>query len=101
MRVGITVVNLGEVWYRFARLHSDLKADQAVHKLKALEVEVIEVDWALTRRAAAYKKLGGLSFADCYAAALAKHWGAMLVTGDPEFKHVEKEVQIRWIGGKK
>jgi len=97
LRLGTPMVNMGEVWYRYARLRSDEKADQAVARLRGLGVEVIAIDWPLTRQAAAYKKSGGLSFADCYAAAVAKAWNAALVTGDPEFKRLEKEVEIRWL----
>jgi predicted nucleic acid-binding protein len=42
----------------------------------------------------AHKKM---SYADCFAAALAKLKKAELVTGDKEFKEVEKEVKILWI----
>jgi len=38
-----------------------------------------------------------MSFADCFAAALAKQHKAQLVTGDVEFKQVEGEVQMRWV----
>jgi hypothetical protein len=31
------------------------------------------------------------------AAALAKEKKAELLTGDPEFKHVEKEIKINWL----
>jgi predicted nucleic acid-binding protein len=42
----------------------------------------------------AHKKM---SYADCFAAALAKMKKAELVTGDKEFKEVRKEVKILWI----
>jgi predicted nucleic acid-binding protein len=96
-RVGITAVNLGEVWYRLARFHSEAEADRVVVDLMDLGVEVVEAGWALSRQAAAYKKAGGLSFADCCAAALAKAWGAPLVTGDPEFRRLEAEVRLQWL----
>jgi predicted nucleic acid-binding protein len=38
-----------------------------------------------------------MSYADCFAAALAKHKKAHLVTGDTEFKQVESEIQIIWL----
>ena len=38
-----------------------------------------------------------MSYADCYAAALAKNKQASLVTGDPEFKQVAKDIKIHWI----
>jgi predicted nucleic acid-binding protein len=98
LRLGITVVNMGEVWYRFARTHNASKADRALADLKALGLEVVEADWKLTRQAALYKTQGGLSFADCFAAALAKAWNTALLTGDPEFKRLAKEIEIQWIG---
>ena len=38
-----------------------------------------------------------LSLADAFAAALAKERKAELVTGDPEFKALEKEIKIDWL----
>jgi len=35
-----------------------------------------------------------LNFADCYALALARHVGGIVVTGDPEFKKTEGLVSI-------
>ena len=35
--------------------------------------------------------------ADAFAAALAKEKKAELVTGDPEFKPLEKEIKINWL----
>ncbi len=96
--LGMSVVNLGEVWYHFARRSSEAIADQVMREIHEIGVAVAEVDWPLTRQAAAYKSHGGLSYADCFAAALAKAWNAPLVTGDPEFKRVERDVQIQWLG---
>jgi len=38
-----------------------------------------------------------MSYADCYAAALAKLRKAKLVTGDRDFKQVEGEIKVMWI----
>ena len=38
-----------------------------------------------------------MSYADCFAAALAKIRNAELVTGDEEFKQVEKEIGVMWL----
>jgi hypothetical protein len=35
--------------------------------------------------------------ADAFAAALAKEKKAELVTGDPEFKPLEKEIKVKWL----
>ena len=98
LSLGICVVNLGEVWYQLARGYSPEVADEKTTELRDLGLQVVEADWALTKQAAIYKSHGGLSFADCYAAALAKAWNTAVVTGDPEFKRVENEVAIQWLG---
>jgi len=93
----MTVVNLGEVWYAIARNNSPEIADQYIHEIKGMGVEIVEADWNLTRQAAAFKANGNISYADCFAAALAKLKKAELVTGDKEFKALEGEVKVVWI----
>ncbi|HSS15993.1 MAG TPA: PIN domain-containing protein [Candidatus Dormibacteraeota bacterium] len=52
----------------------------------------------LIRQAAVFKATKKMSYADCFAAALAKTQNAELVTGDREFKVVENELKkIRWL----
>ena len=95
--VMMTTVNVGEVWYILAREVSETEADKAVQELRHLGIQFIDPDWKLTRDAAAHKAKHRMSFADCFAAALAKQHKAQLVTGDVEFKQVEGEVQMRWV----
>ncbi len=61
-----------------------------------IQVEV-DADIELTRIAARFKAKGGISYADCFAAALAKHNKATLLTGDHEFEQLEKEIEIVWL----
>ena len=93
----MSVVNLGEVWYSIARTNSPETADQYIHEIKGLGIEIIDVDWALTRQAAVFKANGNISYGDCFAAALAKSRKADLVTGDKEFKPLEGEIKIAWL----
>jgi predicted nucleic acid-binding protein len=93
----MTVVNLGEVWYSIARTTSAEVADQYIHEIKGLGIEIVDVDWALTRQAAAFKVNGNISYGDCFAAALAKVRKAELITGDKEFKPLEAEIKILWL----
>lgn len=94
----MTVVNLGEVWYIIARETSELEAERSIVELRQLGIEVIHADWPLTRDAAGFKAKHKMSYADCFAAALAKQKKAHLVTGDLEFKQVEQDIQIMWVG---
>lgn len=90
-------VNAGEVWYIVARQISAADADQAIADLVGLGIELVNADWALARVAAAFKAKNRMSYADCFAAALAKERRCDLVTGDNEFKQIESEVSIRWL----
>ncbi len=93
----MSMVNAGEVWYILARELSAAQADNAVTDLTGLGIELIDVDWPLTRMAGTFKARHRMSYADCFAAALAKDRKSDLVTGDKEFKQVEGEVSIRWL----
>jgi ribonuclease VapC len=93
----MTVINAGEVWYILAREDSIAGAEQSIAELRSLGIEFVEADWKLTRAAAGFKAKHKMSYADCFAAALAKEHKAELVTGDPEFKQVEGEVKILWL----
>jgi len=66
-------------------------------ELAQLGIQFFDADWKLAREASRFKVKGKMSFADCFAAALAKENKADLVTGDPEFKQVESEVKIHWL----
>jgi predicted nucleic acid-binding protein len=67
-----------------------------------MQIEIVPVDardLELVRQAAIFKATRKMSYADCFAAALAKIRNAELVTGDREFKVVEGELKrIRWLG---
>ncbi|MDZ7772583.1 MAG: type II toxin-antitoxin system VapC family toxin [Balneolaceae bacterium] len=93
----ISVVNTGEIWYAVCRAHGSHEADRIIHTIQELNIAIKPVDWNLTRMAAAFKASGGLSYADCFAAALARREQAALVTGDPEFRRLEGEIEINWI----
>jgi ribonuclease VapC len=92
-----SVVNAGEVWYIVARKTSAENADEAIRDIQRLGVEFVEADWMLTKTAAAIKSKARMSYADCFAAALAKKKQAVLVTGDPEFKQISTEVKVHWV----
>ena len=96
-RLLMSVVNVGEVWYSFARRRSIADAEQALRWISEIGIELVDADIELTRIAARFKAKGGISYADCFAAALAKHHNAALLTGDKEFKQLENEISIIWL----
>jgi len=93
----MSVVNLGEVWYSIARTNSTEIADQYVHEIEGMAIEIVNADWPLTRQAAAFKANGNIAYGDCFAAALAKIRESEVVTGDKEFKALENEIEISWL----
>ena len=97
VELAMSVVNLGEVWYSIARRTSSSVADEYLAEIQGMAIEVMDVNWELTRLAAEYKSKGKISYADCFAAALATRYKAALITGDKEFKTLEDEIKIEWI----
>lgn len=95
----MSIVNAGEVWYILAREVSEAEADKGVDGLRQLGIEFVDADWKLTRQAGTYKSRNRMSYADCFAAALAKEYRAELVTGDKEFRQVESDIRIKWLEG--
>ncbi|MGD0091061.1 MAG: type II toxin-antitoxin system VapC family toxin [Planctomycetota bacterium] len=99
-RLLLSVVNWGEIYYSIMRQVSQEVAEAKARDIAALPIEIVPVgpDLALVRQAASYKATRKMSYADCFAAALAKLRNAELVTGDEEFKQVEKDLPgIMWL----
>lgn len=93
----MSVINVGEVWYTIAREVSEEEADAGVKILRDLRIQFEDADWAFTQEAARLKSQHRMSYADCFAAALAKIKKAELVTGDGEFKPLDGEIKISWL----
>ena len=87
---------LGEVFYITLREAGHERANQVAHLILTLPIQVISVDLELAKKAVEFKASKKMSYADCFAAALAKLRNVELVTGDKEFKQVEGEVKVFW-----
>jgi PIN domain nuclease of toxin-antitoxin system len=98
LSLAMCVINLGEVWYSIARKNSVEIADVCLLNIQGMPIEIVDADWSLAYQAAIYKVRGNISYADCYAAALAKLRKGEVVTGDREFIVLEDEVKITWLG---
>jgi len=93
------VVNLGEVAYIVERERGLPRAQETLARIDELPVEVIDADRTLTLAAAHLKVDCPIAYADCFAAALSQIKDATLVTGDPEFKKIKADcnVRIEWL----
>jgi predicted nucleic acid-binding protein len=98
VRLLLCVVNWGEVYYGMWRAGGEPHARLVAEDLSRLPIELVDADFHLTRQAAIYKATNKMSYADAFAAALTKSIkNAELVTGDAEFKVLEKEIKINWL----
>ena len=96
----MSVVNWGEIYYSILRGASQEMAEAKAHEIAGMQIELVPVDaddLELVRQAAAFKATRKMSYADCFAAALAKIKNAELVTGDREFKQLARDVKIHWL----
>jgi predicted nucleic acid-binding protein len=99
VRMLMCVVNLGEVIYRTLREYGQERSQEVSVLAQALAIEFVDVDRPLALSAAAFKGVHRMSYADCFAAALAQRESAAIVTGDPDFRQVEELVAIEWLPG--
>lgn len=90
-------VNWGEVYYITKREKGEATAEEVMKILDSFPIEVVDVDKILAKQAGAYKAGKKMSYADCFAAALAKIKKGELITGDKEFKEVEGDIKILWL----
>jgi len=99
VRLLLCVVNWGEVYCGLTRAGGEQVAEQTMTQLATLPIELVPVgdDLHLVREAAKLKAKYRMSYADCFAAALAKIKNAELVTGDPEFKQLQGDVRVSWL----
>ena len=95
----LTSINWAEVYYSTMREVSQEAAEQHVQVIANLPIEIVAIgdDLKLARQAAIFKASHRISLADAFAAALANDKKAELVTGDQEFKALEKEIKINWL----
>ena len=97
IRLLLSVVNWGEVYYGMWRAGGEAAANDVAADLSRMPIELVDADLQLARQAAIYKATNKMSCANAFAAALAKIKNAELVTGDHEFKALEKEIKINWL----
>ena len=93
-RLSMSVINLGEVLYILLKRVGE---QRALHYIRILEhgVTIVDADTIRTIQAATLKHQLKLGYADSFAAALALELKATLVSADPSFEKVGKD--LKWM----
>jgi ribonuclease VapC len=93
------ILNMGEVFYALAKKGGMRTARRERPKLLSLPVQFVAVDDELVWDAAELKARHPISYADAFCAALARRKDLPVMTGDPDFRDLEKSgvVSIRWL----
>ena len=98
--IWMSVIHLGEVYYILLRRRGETAARAAEQAAREHpNITIVDAEWNRVRAAAVIKAKGGLSFADAFAAAMAREMEAVLVTDDPEYRALEQsgDLRVRWI----
>ncbi len=93
----MTEVNYAEVQYIIVRKNGLAGWEAAAAALVSLPITFHPATRELADIAARLKASYRISLADAFASALAKHRKCELVTGDPEFKALERELKVSWL----
>ncbi len=91
-------INIGETYYIVSRKRGTDRADTLLETiLPGPPVERWANSFEDIVQAARLKAEYPLSFADCFAVTTALREDASILTGDPEFRRVERLVAVEWI----
>lgn len=93
-RLFISIINIGEVYYRVGKTRSSKEADSILTDLYLLPVEIVSADDETVLAAARLKMAHLLSYADAFAAVTAQQKDATLLTGDPELLALKRVVKV-------
>jgi uncharacterized protein len=90
----VSVINLGEVYYRIGKLRGEGEARTTVQDIRRLALSVIAATDDRAFAAASLKARFALSYADAFAGAAALELDATLLTGDPEMERLQHEIRV-------
>ena len=93
----MTDVNYAEVKHSIVKKDGAKSWEEAAKVLQGLPIDFHSTTREMADTAADFKARFKISLADAFAAALTKGKKAELVTGDPEFKALEKDIKIVWL----
>ncbi len=90
----MSVINMAEVNYMLARRGKN--TPQITSAIQALPIILASADEYI-EEVTSLKAEYAISLADCFGAVLAKALDCPIVTGDPEFRKLDKIIKIVWL----
>jgi uncharacterized protein len=98
VRILMNDINIGETYYILARERSRERAEYFLNAiLPSLPRTAVGNSLHEVIQAAAIKSQYPISYADAFVVATAQREEAPIITGDPDFKHVQDLVKIQWL----
>ena len=97
MKGYMSQINLGEVYYKTIRAVGLGEAKNFLENFFRLPINLMLPDSELIWKASEIKAAYPISYADCFAAATALRYEAVILTGDPDFKKIEGIVSVEWL----
>ena len=97
--VFLSEINLGEIIYTTLRRGyiSDSNIEEFLAEIEGLPMTIVPTSKELVILAAQLKSRFSISYADCFAAALAIKSDSELVSGDPEFKKLGNLLKLKFL----
>jgi ribonuclease VapC len=94
----LSAINFGEIRYTILRDAGPEQAEVAVERIMQGPIEIILPTLEQVIQASTFKSKGGISYADCFAGALALERDLPVLTGDDEFKRlIQYGVKVEWL----
>ena len=94
----LSSINLGEIYYTLLRDYGASTAEDGLRRIKEGPIEIVIPSIEQTLVAGKFKAAGGISYADCFAGALALERDLPVLTGDEEFKRlIPFGVKVEWL----
>ena len=94
----LSAVNFGEVRYTILRDAGPEQAAIVVKRIMQGPIDIILPTFEQVMQASTFKAGGGISYADCFAGALALERNLPVLTADEEFKRlIPYGVKIEWL----
>ena len=93
----LSSVNLAEIYYSIYRKFGEERVNEVLTLIYSFYITIVDVDIKLALAAAKIKSIHPIALGDCFAIGLTELKNARVITGDPEFKTVENEIDIIWL----